>query len=109
MYITLGQFATLAIHATRVEISIVPAATPRDRCIRGLDRAGPLPDVAGHVVGADRAARGRVRADLVGAERERVASVGRVEVRVIGRQCLAAGERARVGSARGALPFVLVA
>src|SRR5437868_12664131 len=85
-HVTLGRLAELAVHAARAELCVVPAAATRDRRIRGLDRARPLPGVTSHVVSADRATRGWMRANLVGTERERIASVGHGDVRVIGQK-----------------------
>src|SRR3954471_1105746 len=67
-----GRLAVLAVHAAGAELTLVPAAAAEGRCVRSMDRADPLPYIAGHVVGADRAARRRMRADLVGTERERL-------------------------------------
>src|SRR5262245_42503924 len=82
-HVALRRFAVLAIDAARAEHGVVPATAARDRLVDGLDRARPFPDIAGHVVGAHRAARRGMRADLVGAERERVAAIGHVDVGVV--------------------------
>src|SRR5437867_982987 len=103
MDMALRRLAVLAIHAARAELVVVPAAAARDRLIRSLHRARPLPDVAGHVVGAERAARRGMRADLIGTERQRVAPVGHVDVGIVGRERAPARKHARIGAAGGAL------
>src|SRR4051812_21355986 len=92
--VALGRLGRRAVRGPRREVVLVPASAARDRRARGLHRARPLVHVAGHVVDPDRAARRRMRADLVGAERERLAAVRDVDVRVVGRQRRAAGIRA---------------
>src|SRR5262249_45596540 len=109
IHIAQGGFAKRAIHGARVDLGVIPAAAARNRRTLGLDRARPLPDVAGDIIGADRALRRRVRANLVEAEPEWVAAVGRVDVGVVRTQRAAAGEYAAIGPTRRAFPFVLVA
>ena len=57
---TAGGFAAsmrgLSVGAAGTEIAVVPATAPRHRRVDILDRASPLPHVADHVFGADRAA-----------------------------------------------------
>src|SRR5688572_8430386 len=74
-HVTLGRLAMLSVDAAGTDCRVVPAAAPRDRRIGVLHGPRPLPDIARHIVGAYRAARYRMRADLVGAKRERVAAI----------------------------------
>src|SRR5262245_33236648 len=104
-----GRFAALAIQAARADLGLVPRAAAEHWSIWSLYRSRPLPHIAGHVIGTHRAARAGMGADLVGAEPERLAAVGDVDVGVVGSELRAAGEDPRVGPAGGALPLVLVA
>src|SRR5262249_45512435 len=108
-HIALGSFTWLTVGCTSIERSLVPTPTTRHGSIGCFDRARPLPNVAGHVVDAERAARSGMRADFVGTERERIAPVCHIDVGVIGRQRLTPGEDPCVCATRGALPFVFVA
>src|ERR1044071_8597350 len=70
----LGRLPGLAVRAVRVEVRVIPTAAAVDWPFCAFDRPPPPPAVAGNVVDAERAAPRRVRADLVGTERERAAA-----------------------------------
>src|SRR5262245_22500836 len=57
-HVTLVGLGGRAVDAAGAERTIIPTATSSDGRSGSLDRARPLPDVAGHVVGPDRATRG---------------------------------------------------
>src|SRR5256885_1454116 len=103
------RLGVLAVHAARGELTGVPAAAADHGLAGSLDRTDQLPHVPRHVVDAHRAARARMCANLVGAERERLAPVGDIDVGVVGCERGTRWKSPAVGAARGALPLVLVA
>src|SRR5688572_33441577 len=71
--------ADVAVGAPVREFLLIIRAPAHARLPRSLDRLGPLPPVADQVVHAERALRGRVRSDLVGAESFGTPAVGDVD------------------------------
>src|SRR3954468_15538217 len=72
----------LAVLAPARIAVVVEAAPSRDAVTRLNGRGGPLPDIARHVVHAERTPRGGVQTDRVGPEGEGFLPVRLVEVGV---------------------------
>ena len=109
-HVALGRLAGLAVHAARAELRVVPAAAARDRRIRGPRPSASTPRRCRPcrrrrsgcaTPDASRPRRGRTRAGR--GRRSRRCSRRRAQAR------RRSGNVRRVGAARRALPFVLVA
>src|SRR3954463_15770182 len=78
-----GRLDDLAIRRIRSQIALVPGSTANQSLVRVGAGDHPLPNVAGHVVDAERAPRKGMRSDLVWPKSFGHTSIGLVVIEVV--------------------------